>query len=212
MSLTCRLDTGEILDARNYNPEIHKGKIYDKFTESECVWVPGHDRKYKTGRVRQVRSHFRSRYIGDFPSALEFSNEYFLGDGTKYSPGESEEHREGKRWIAEYYITSNPGYLLEEILELEYLVKLPTGKWRICDVAFVFPSGEVEVFECQLSPITPEELQARSEDYRYLGFNFDWIFGKRAVTQSNIEWYYNYFGFYPATLKIETDTEEDSEE
>jgi hypothetical protein len=203
MSLTAKIrGTNKILDAQDYNKEQHKALVLDKFTDTPCIHVAGHDRKTQYGYTSKVRSHFRSTYTGEFPSHIEFSDEYFK-TGEKYSPGESEEHREGKRWIAKKVEELSKGFLSNEILEFEKLLKLPNGKYRICDVAFNFPCGELYVFECQLSAITPETLELRSEDYRSLGVSFDWLFGKNADTKDNIIWYYDYFGKYPYILNFE---------
>jgi len=203
MSLTAKIrGTNKILDAQDYNKEQHKALVLDKFTDTPCIHVAGHDRKTQYGYTSKVRSHFRSTYTGEFPSHIEFSDEYFQ-PGEKYSPRESEEHREGKRWIAKKVEELSKGFLSKEILEFEKLLKLPNGKYRICDVAFNFPCGELYVFECQLSAITPEMLELRSEDYRSLGVCFDWLFGKNADTKDNIIWYYDYFGKYPYILNFE---------
>jgi|GEM_PF-6652419 len=203
MSLTAKIQgTNKTLDAQDYNKEKHKNLVLDKFTDTPCIHVSGYDRKTQYGYTTNVRSHFRSTYTGEFPSHLEFSDEYFK-KGEKYSPGESEEHREGKRWIAEKVEKLSKGFLCKEILEFEKLLKLENGKYRICDVAFNFPCGELYVFECQLSAITPEMLESRSEDYRSLGVTFDWLFGKSAETNDNITWYYDYFGKYPYILNFE---------
>ncbi|WP_409013227.1 competence protein CoiA family protein [Chryseobacterium sp. JUb7] len=59
---------------------------------------------------------------------------------------------------------------------------------RIIDIAMVFPSGWVVAHELQLAGITTEHLEKRTNDYRELGIDTFWWFGKSADTKANRQW------------------------
>ncbi|BCB43569.1 hypothetical protein C4C99_RS21540 [Vibrio parahaemolyticus] len=65
---------------------------------------------------------------------------------------------------------------------------------RIIDVAFIFPNGWVVAHEVQLSAITPNELEERTNDYRKAGIDVTWWLGKQANTQKNRQWCYEKLG------------------
>lgn len=65
---------------------------------------------------------------------------------------------------------------------------------RIIDVAFIFPNGWVVAHEVQLSAITPEELEERTNDYRHAGIDVSWWLGKKADTSKNRQWCYENLG------------------
>ncbi|NAW70451.1 hypothetical protein D8T65_19320 [Vibrio vulnificus] len=65
---------------------------------------------------------------------------------------------------------------------------------RIIDVAFIFPNGWVVAHEVQLSAITPNELEERTNDYRKAGIDVTWWLGKQANTPKNRQWCYEKLG------------------
>lgn len=65
---------------------------------------------------------------------------------------------------------------------------------RIIDVACIFPNGWVVAHEVQLSPITPEELKERTDDYRKAGIDVVWWLGKKADNSKNRSWCKQNFG------------------
>lgn len=83
----------------------------------------------------------------------------------------------------------------------EHRFTLPDGRWRIADVAFLYPGGFCTVIEIQLANITPEELEERSYDYESIGVECHWWLGKRAVTPANIGWNYKRFGSSPVLFQ-----------
>lgn len=65
---------------------------------------------------------------------------------------------------------------------------------RIADIVFEFPSGWLVAHEIQLSQITIEELEKRTNDYRNAGVDIIWWLGHRADTQHNRKWLFENFG------------------
>ena len=66
---------------------------------------------------------------------------------------------------------------------------------RIADVAVLSPYNQpVYICECQLSSITEEQLQQRTEDYESAGIDCIWILGKSANSDKNRKWLYSKFG------------------
>lgn len=110
-----------------------------------------------------------------------------------YSHPETPEHLSGKSFVAEYifpklveYSNFNP--IFEEPL---HEVK------RIADIICKVPIGWWVAHEIQLSPITVEKLEERTQDYLKAGVDLIWWFGKSADTRQNREWSVNKFGFSP---------------
>lgn len=104
---------------------------------------------------------------------------------------ESPEHREAKKGLAEYL--RNNYALFNPQIELE--LPIPEIK-RVIDVAAIFPSGQIEAHEVQLSKISLESLNERTSDYTSRGIQVVWWFGKEADTTSNRVWAEQHFGSY----------------
>jgi hypothetical protein len=139
------------------------------------------------------RSILDDRYIFD-PEIMERSNHgYAMG-------GESWEHLLGKMLARD-----NAPTLLSISSTAkgvyEHRFTLPDGRWRIADVAFLYPGGFCTVIEIQLASITPEELEARTHDYESIGVECYWWLGKSAATTPNIHWNYERFGASPVVFK-----------
>lgn len=67
---------------------------------------------------------------------------------------------------------------------------------RRADVYVQLPDGGVEVHEMQLSPITPEELKKRTDDYFSVGVNdVHWWLGGNADNDRNRKWCRDYLGY-----------------
>ncbi|GFZ93336.1 competence protein CoiA family protein [Okeania sp. KiyG1] len=208
MALSCILkSTGKYLDAKNYDPQKHRNDTWDKFVDSPVFYRKDH---WRTGTY--VRPHFVSQYKGNFPDTkLIFDPEYFKNNQT-YSPRESWEHIEGKFYVAEYCLKCASDGLKPDCIQFEHLVKMPSGKYRIIDVAIVMAYGDIFAHEIQLASITPEQLEARSEDYRNIGIDVVWWLGKSANTQANREWHGDYFSRLPPVLLFtETDNASNTE-
>jgi competence CoiA-like predicted nuclease len=115
---------------------------------------------------------------------------------------ESIEHLIGKKLVADMVKRS-----LQEFTSAECLFEYPVKEIkRIIDVAFVFPMGWIIAHEIQLSPITPEILDQRTNDYFRAGINVYWWFGKGADNDRNKKWAIDNFGEY-----LQIDYEELSE-
>lgn len=65
---------------------------------------------------------------------------------------------------------------------------------RIADIVFEFPSGWLVAHEIQLSHITIEDLEKRTNDYRNAGVDIIWWLGNRADTELNRKWLFDNFG------------------
>lgn len=104
---------------------------------------------------------------------------------------ESPQHNLGKEIIANH-IKINWEEYGSAVVKFEYIV--PEIK-RIADIAMIFPSGWIVVHEIQLAPITNEQLENRTNDYRKLGIDTIWWLGKSADTKANQEWSIDRFGF-----------------
>lgn len=70
----------------------------------------------------------------------------------------------------------------------EYAIPEAGEHGRIADVAAIFPSGYLIVFECQLASIPTENLAKRTEDYLSVGADVYWWLGKSANTEANRQW------------------------
>jgi hypothetical protein len=152
-----------------------------------------------------VRSHFASTAVldSDWPDDLMFDCEYAAHrSGGGLSFGESIYHVAGKEFVRNA-ASQMDSILTPELAVFEHQVKLSTGKRRIIDVAFVFPSGLILAQEVQLAAITPRDLEDRSEDYRSAGIDVTWWLGKKAATESNFEWHKQHLGYYPPILEFD---------
>lgn len=65
---------------------------------------------------------------------------------------------------------------------------------RIADIVFEFPNGWLVAHEIQLSPITTEDLENRTNDYRNAGVDVIWWLGNRADTELNRKWLFEHNG------------------
>jgi Competence protein len=121
-----------------------------------------------------------------------------------YHP-ESLEHFAGKLALAEYLKAE-----LSEQSDVEVIIEYPIPEagehGRIADVAAVFPSGWVLVYECQLAAITPELLEQRTKDYASVGADVLWFLGGKANSIPNITWCEEYFGNC-LFIKLEKDSQ-----
>ena len=79
-------------------------------------------------------------------------------------------------------------------VQVHYEYALPDIK-RIADIAMIFPSGWVVIHEIQLSSITNEQLQNRTNDYNSLGADVIWWLGKSADTLANRKWCFEKYGY-----------------
>jgi len=106
---------------------------------------------------------------------------------------ETPEHLSGKSFVAEYIFPK-----LAEFSTFSPLFEEPLHEVkRIADIVSKFPMGWWVAHEIQLSSITPENLEERTNDYLNAGVDVIWWFGKSANTRQNIEWAVRKFGFSP---------------
>jgi competence protein CoiA len=82
----------------------------------------------------------------------------------------------------------------------EYLNIKPTLEYpihevkRIADIVFEFPNGWLVAHEIQLSKISIEDLEKRTNDYRNAGVEIVWWLGNHADTETNRKWLFENFG------------------
>lgn len=65
---------------------------------------------------------------------------------------------------------------------------------RIADIMAIFPNGWMIAHEIQLSYISIETLEKRTEDYLSAGIDIVWWLGKSANTETNRDWCREKFG------------------
>lgn len=121
---------------------------------------------------------------------------------------ESFEHQQGKHRIA--IVLMKEFQLKPESVRFEVPI---LHMKRIADVAIVSKDGTPRfIAECQLASITAEHLEARTLDYREVGCDTRWYFGKKAATSANQDWAASFLGFYGSlsfTTRIDTYRGED---
>lgn len=104
---------------------------------------------------------------------------------------ESIQHNFGKQLIAEHVKK-----YWDEFSKVKIIYEYPLPEInRIADVAMIFPSGWVVVHEIQLSSITSENLQKRTNDYQSIGIDTFWWLGKSADSPANRKWCIEKFGY-----------------
>ncbi|MCW8891236.1 MAG: competence protein CoiA family protein [Sedimenticola sp.] len=103
---------------------------------------------------------------------------------------ESYEHLFFKRLLA-----SEIGKEYREYLGAKPRLEYPIHEVkRIADIVFEFPNGWLVAHEVQLSSITIEDLENRTNDYRNAGIDIIWWLGKSADTRKNREWLFENYG------------------
>jgi len=125
----------------------------------------------------------------------------------QFRSNESIFHIAGKQLIYDWASEEYKDYPLAK-LTYEHRVPIETkgNKYRIIDVAVLFPSGQILALECQLSPISLEDLEERFYDYQAEGIDSIWFFGNKANTRTNVDFVtekhgeYNIIGFTDSGL------------
>lgn len=163
------LDTDEIIDITKFeNPrmDIDKNRLVCKFCNTPL--------SIKHGLVRAKHFFHKSPCTCDFERHPE-----------------SAEHNLAKELIANHVIEFWGEYAK---VTLMYEYPLPEIK-RIADIGMLFPSGWLVVHEIQLSSITNELLNKRTDDYNSIGADVIWWLGKSADTRQNREWCIEKYGY-----------------
>jgi len=103
---------------------------------------------------------------------------------------ESYEHLFFKKLLAEKL-----GSEFQEYLGIPPRLEYPIREVkRVADIVFEFPNGWLIAHEIQLSSITIEDLEDRTNDYRNAGVDVVWWLGKSANTRTNRQWVIENFG------------------
>lgn len=151
-----------------------------------------------------VRAHFRHTATDiEWPENVIFDNEYgIIRRKKQYVGTESQAHLNGKLLIAakayEIFTALQPQNAV-----FEHRIEIPgTDKYRIIDVAFVMDNGDIIANEIQISPITPDDLAERTNDYREAGVaDVMWWFGEKAGTPANRERHLELTDYSPGTIR-----------
>jgi competence CoiA-like predicted nuclease len=94
---------------------------------------------------------------------------------------ETQEHRLLKRASA----TAMQRYLKDEVVSVEYEVRIPEAR-RIADVLLVLKDGTRVAVEAQVSAITFENLQERTEAYVREELEVVWVFNQARMTPGSL--------------------------
>jgi competence protein CoiA len=109
------------------------------------------------------------------------------------SSGESVEHLIAKRTIAERLEQRRPN----TIITLEEAITVNDVKRkRVADVMVTFPNGTKEAHEIQLSPISVDDLKARTRDYESIGIEVFWWCGNEALNDAGRDWMLDNMGVF----------------
>jgi competence CoiA-like predicted nuclease len=160
MTFTAKTKDGEIVCSLDFDSKF---EILDKYQELYSPWPDCSSRVSVVSACGGKRMHFRH------PSNAETAYVWHK---------ESPYHFAGKEYLLIYLREkhkNNPGVSVR----LETPVELPNQK-RIIDVAVLRNNTVIEAHEIQLSPQTPQQLDARSDDYSALGIDVTWYFGGSA--------------------------------
>jgi competence CoiA-like predicted nuclease len=125
-------------------------------------------------------------------SILYFRHNQKCSSSMEYHP-ESYQHLLGKTILAKHLKNELAGVSDVEVI-VEYPIPEAGENGRIADVAAIFPTGFIIVYECQLASITTEMLEKRTKDYEKAGVDVTWFLGEKAASQSNKDWCIEYFG------------------
>ena len=180
---------------------------YDEWDQLVCP-VSGLPVFPRRGHVRGEKSRVRQHFVVKAPAGEANWPEDVVWDpelgreskGIRRVGGESWEHMESKALVAEL--------LREEIgphaeIVFEKKVQIRPDKYRIADVAAVYPSGLVEIHEVQLAGITSSEMQERTDDYAEAGCPAQWWLGKSTADRYELRDYLRSIqgGFYLLEFK-----------
>lgn len=77
---------------------------------------------------------------------------------------------------------------------------------RIADVAVFYENGDTTAYEIQISKISVDELQSRTQDYKNQGIEVVWIFSEQALSSEGVlHWSIKEFsGVWVVDLKTES--------
>lgn len=184
----------------------HDGDIrkdYDEWDQLVCP-VSGLPVFPRRGHLRGEKSRVRQHFVvkapaaeGTWPEEVVFDPEFGTEsrDGIRRVGGESWEHMESKALAAEL-LRKEVGPTAEIIFEKR--IQIRPDKYRIADVAVVYPSGMLEAHEIQLAAITKSEIQERTDDYAEAGCAAQWWLGKNTADRYELRDYLRSIqgGFY----------------
>ena len=172
---------------------------YDEWDQLICpitrlpvFFRPMHLRGEKT----IVRQHFAVKTASEganWPEDIAWDPELgTIKNECRRVGGESADHLEMKGFLAnELLKVAGPSAVatFEEVITIRPPVNGQNGKRRIADLAIRYPSGFMEVHEVQLSGITKEEMQERTDDYAEAGLPVTWWVGKSAADRYELRDY-----------------------
>jgi competence CoiA-like predicted nuclease len=88
-----------------------------------------------------------------------------------------------------YRVKGDPDIELEVPIDMKW-----RARGRVIDILVTWPMGWREAHEIQLSAITPQALEERTDDYLRSGIDVIWWIGNRANTKENKDWCMERFG------------------
>lgn len=108
-------------------------------------------------------------------------------DASKRAHPETPEHLFFKEHLYRHLVAEIEEYT-NCTTAIEYGIPEAGLHGRTADVAILFPNGWIVCHEIQLAPISLEDLNQRTEDYRDAGADVIWWFGGQADTETNRNW------------------------
>ena len=203
MFVAIEKETGKTILSEEVTEEQFRAEYLCPLTNSPVVCVRGHG-IHILDAATSVVPYFRHKTAGVIISSEYYDDDdLFKGTTDSKTYSESMYHRLGKKTVADHisniYKKTHP----EKDINVSYELRVEIqDRWRIIDVAAVFPNGLIEAYEVQLSPISDVDLEQRTNDYLSVGIEAVWLFGKKANTESNKDWHLSKFGSRAYTLSF----------
>ena len=177
-------------------------KDYDEWDQLVCP-VSGLPVFQSRGHLRGEKSRVRQHFVVKAPAGEDTWPDDVVWDpeigqeskGVRRVGGESWEHMESKALVAEL-LRKLVGPNAEIVFE--HRIQIRPGKYRIADVAVIYPSGLIEVHEVQLAGLTQSEMETRTDDYAEAGCPSQWWLGKSTADRYELRDYLRSIqgGFY----------------
>lgn len=159
-----RLDAVEIAKDAQSDKDLFCPHCYHKLGKLYEV-------RFRNAEARRVH-FFHPKYEGEESECKNYSNE-------------SEKHLSAKKAIE---LRLNAQGLGEVGLEVRMQVSFELAKHRKPDIVVTYPNGAIEAHEVQISAISLEDLQARTEDLKRIGGVVVWYLHGKAYNTTNREW------------------------
>lgn len=147
---------------------------------------------YQQGGSVISRAHWRVVYPpgarAEWPDDVIWDDEIGrVKDGIRKEGGESLPHKQGKWYIRDMLLELHKD-VPDVTVQLETKLMITRLKqYRVADVCLFKAGNPVQVYEVQFSPISPEEIIERSDDYESFGLEAPvWAIGPDLQGKSSI--------------------------